>query len=163
VTVWIFDIEADNLLDSVSKIHCIVAKEFRRQGFTDLGKVRDGDILIGHNIIGYDLPAMEKVLGIKYRVSYDRTPDRWNGMDVQIIDTYILSRLFNPDREGHGLEWWGEQVGISKPEVQDWQDLPLESYIHRCEQDVLINERMLEALLREQGITLEDVCGEIVT
>ncbi len=41
--------------------------------------------LIGHNIIGYDLPVLKKVLGW--------TPSK----NTEIVDTLVLSRLIHTD------------------------------------------------------------------
>ena len=52
-------------------------------------------VLIGHNILGYDIPVINKL--------YDVDLSRNN-----IKDTLVMSRLFNPVREnGHSLKTWG--------------------------------------------------------
>lgn len=90
--MYVFDIESDGLLDTISKLHCINAID-RRNGreyrFTDHefyqdvdgcttnercprdGTIADGLALMqdqyigGHNIIGYDIPAIEIVTGVR--------------------------------------------------------------------------------------------------
>ena len=83
----VFDIEANGL--NPDKVWCIVAKDVRfghthkfdinniKQGISLLNKT---DTLIGHNILGYDLPVLEKLYDFKYK--------------GKVIDTLVLSRLF---------------------------------------------------------------------
>ena len=88
----VFDIETDDL--KATKIHCLVAQDANsgeifkfppsnlQKGYELLSQA---DRLIGHNIIGFDIPMVEKFGGIKLR-------------DKEVIDTLVLSRLFNPTR-----------------------------------------------------------------
>ena len=63
------------------------------------------DTLIGHNIIGFDIPYIKKLLGV------DLTSKK-------LIDTLVLSRLFNPVREGgHSLNMWGYHPDINLPKI----------------------------------------------
>ncbi len=87
-------------------------------------------ILIGHNIHSFDKEHLERVLKIKVK--------------ARLIDTLALSWYLYPNRRLHGLGSWGDTYGIEKPEIEDWHNLPLERYVHRCEQDVLINQRLWE-------------------
>ena len=69
------------------------------------------DIVIGHNIINFDRPVLEEHLGI----SFD---------NVQVIDTLVLSRLFNPQLDGgHSLRAWGERLHFEKGDHDDWTKL----------------------------------------
>ena len=72
-TEYVFDLEADNLLDDVTKVHCIVLSENDKVISFPPDKIQDGlklmskaDKLIGHNIIYYDLRVLEKVCNWKY-------------------------------------------------------------------------------------------------
>ena len=105
----IFDIEADGLDPTV--IHCIVAKELGGAVHTfdntqipeGIKFLEDADVLIGHNIIGHDIPVIEKLHGAK--------------VTHKLEDTLVMSRLFNPVREsGHSLKAWGWRVGMAKQE-----------------------------------------------
>jgi len=134
----IFDIEADGLLDTITKIHCLSYETYIDGEFSEkrtLTKYEDivdyfkqNLFFIGHNIIRYDIPAIETILGITIKNQY--------------IDTLGLSWYLYPYRKKHGLEWWGEDFGISKPEIEDWNNLSIEEYIHRCEEDVKINSTL---------------------
>lgn len=126
----IFDVEADGLLDEATKIHVLAYKEGNEYKYTqDYNEMRDillsQKILIGHNIIRYDIPLLEKLLSIK--------------IEAQLIDTLALSWYLNHTRIRHGLEYYGDEYNIAKPEVEDWQDSDSSVYIHRCIEDVKIN------------------------
>lgn len=85
----------------------------------------DQDILLGHNIILFDIPTLERILGIKIK--------------AKLIDTLPLSWYLYPERKLHGLDWWGRELGVEKPKVTDWEGLTIEEYTHRCQEDVRIN------------------------
>lgn len=87
-------------------------------------------VLIAHNGVGFDKQHLERILKIKVK--------------AKIIDTLALSWYLYPERKLHGLESWGVHYGIPKPHIEDWINLPIERYVHRCEQDVLINQRLWE-------------------
>lgn len=161
--VEVFDIEANGLLDTVTKIHCAVFKNLR--GETQATFIPEGwhgvkhgrslkelksymdtcDVLIGHNVLNYDFPALEKVLGIKFK--------------GKKVDTLIMSRLLNPkrilppnaiDRKAgpHSLYAWGVRVGIDKPEHEDWENFS-DAMLHRCTEDVAINVKVYHLLMQE--------------
>lgn len=131
----IFDIEADDLLPGVSKMHVVSWQERMDESpvsspdESSFDTVFDCDLLIGHFIIGYDLPALEKLFGRK-------VPS-----NVIIVDTLILSWYLDPERSSYGLESYGETFGVPKPKIKSWTDLTYEEYKHRCEEDVKINTR----------------------
>jgi hypothetical protein len=132
----IFDIETDGLLDTLTKLHCLVAHIYQDNmlmhkihitTLEDLVVFLRGqtDYLVGHNIKRFDLPAIYALTG------YIHTGP--------VIDTLALSWYLYPERAEHGLESWGVTVGVAKPEIKDWQNLTLQEYLHRCEEDVIIN------------------------
>ena len=129
----VFDLETDNLLDSLTKLHVFVAS-FNGEDFittADPEVIREvmtqpKTLYIGHNIISFDLPALRK-LGI-VDVPWDKC-----------ADTLGLSWVLRPDRIRHGLAHIGEEHGVKKPEIEDWVGLTYEDYAHRCQEDVRIN------------------------
>jgi uncharacterized protein YqgV (UPF0045/DUF77 family) len=130
----VFDIETDGLLDDLTKIHVLSysydGKEIVSTG--DYDEMREffntHHYLIGHNIIRFDIPAVEKVLGIK--------------VGAKLVDTLALSWYLNHHRIKHGLEGYGEDYGVPKPVIKDWNSLTYEDYAHRCQEDVKINSRL---------------------
>ncbi len=130
----VFDIETDGLLDELTKIH--VLSYMGNDGVVhSMGNYDDmrtffetADVLVGHNIIRFDVVAVEKVLGIKVK--------------ARLIDTLALSWYLNHERVKHGLEGYGEDYGVPKPVIKDWNSLTYEEYAHRCSEDVKINTRL---------------------
>lgn len=131
----LFDIEGDSL--TPTKIYCVSYVELHNsersiiKTITTYSEMRElflrKDVLhfIGHNIIRFDIPVVERILGIK--------------ISTPLVDTLALSWYLHPELKKHGLEIWGEFYGVPKPKITSWIDLPLETYIHRCEEDVKIN------------------------
>lgn len=96
------------------------------------------DVIVGHNIIRWDVPNLERVLGIKIK--------------CKLVDTLALSWALEPSRKRHGLEWWGEEFGVPKPKIKSWDNLPLEDYVHRCQEDVKINTKLWKRLWRKMKL-----------
>ena len=130
------DIESDGLLGDITKLWCASANQFNNrmeetsvQTFTDMPDIDElftnpDNILVMHNGLAFDGPAMTKVRGIEVR--------------AEIVDTLFLSWHMYPNMLKHGLKAWGEELGITKPTVDDWTTQPLEVYVDRCEEDVKI-------------------------
>lgn len=130
---FVIDIETDGLYNQVTKIHCLSYHNLdtaEHGTLTDYQEIKDflnqeDFTFIGHNIIRYDIPVLEKILGITY--------------NNNIIDTLSISWYLFPDRHKHGLESYGEDFNIPKPIINDWHNLNIEDYKNRCETDVKIN------------------------
>ena len=145
----LFDIETDGLYDEVTKIHVL---SYTNDGVTfhslfDYDDIRDfffnNKVLIGHNIVRFDLRVVEKILGIdlsKHKV-YDTLPLCW---------------YLDHERLKYGLEYYGEDYGIPKPEVNDWVGLTKEEYAHRCVEDVKINWRLWQEKLKQLKFLYKD-------
>jgi hypothetical protein len=159
---WFADIETDGLLDEVTKLHCAV---FQRMGgdaplvATDeqelrsiLDQIEPGDTIWWHNMFGFDLPCLHQLFGIEYSYS------AWAGKKVSLYDTLAISRALWPDRPwGNGLEAWGEKLGIAKPQIGDWKHLSTEQYIHRCKEDVRIQEALVYRLAEEGKYSIDNL------
>jgi hypothetical protein len=130
----VFDIETDGLLDKLTKIHVIswMGDDGNVHHTHDYEEMRkfftEAKVLVGHNIVRFDIVAVEKVLGIKVK--------------ARLIDTLALSWYLNHDRIKHGLEGYGVEYGVPKPVITDWNSLTPEDYAHRCDEDVKINTRL---------------------
>ena len=131
----LFDLEADGL--EATLIHCVSIiivsndKVINKFSLVDYKSMREFFLnnklpLVGHNIIRYDIPTLEKILGISLK-------------DSILWDTLAYSWYLFPERKKHGLEFWGKELGIKKPEISDWRNLKKSDYVHRCEKDVEIN------------------------
>ena len=136
----VFDVEANGLLDKATKIHCLSytsdGKDYKT--IFDYSDMRDLILsqhgLVGHNIIRYDVPLIEKILGIKIK--------------ARLFDTLPMSWVLNYNRSKHGLESFGEDFGIPKPQIDDWHNLTNEEYAYRCTEDVKINWCLWQDLLK---------------
>ena len=130
----VFDCETDGLLDKLTKIHVIswMGSDGNVHHTHDYEAMRlfftEAKVLIGHNIVRFDIVAVEKVLGIKVK--------------ARLIDTLPLSWYLNHERIKHGLEGYGVEYGVPKPVITDWNSLTPEDYAHRCDEDVKINTRL---------------------
>ena len=129
----VFDVEGDGL--HPTKFWCMSKSENGKLvSTTSYAKMRhlltSADILIGHNITRWDIPHLERLLGIT--------------ITAKLVDTLILSWYLEPKRILHGLADWGEEFGVPKPKIDDWENLTVDEYIHRCEEDVKINTLLWE-------------------
>lgn len=133
---YIFDVEANSLDPTKIWVLSWHNIDTNKSGsITDYPKMRrfllqEDMTLIGHNIIRWDKGVLERLLGIK--------------INARLIDTLPLSWYLYPKREKHGLGFWGEDLGISKPVIESWEELPIEEYINRCEEDVKINLQLFK-------------------
>ncbi len=132
----VLDCETDGFLDQVTKMHCLSYQKFEGKTLIEKGTITDyteakeflenQELIVCHNYIRYDGPVFQKILGVK---------DLKNVADTLAISFY----LYPIKGFKHGLEFWGERMGVAKPKVEDWKDQPLEVYINRCEEDAEIN------------------------
>lgn len=136
----VLDCETDGFLEVATKIHVLSwttdGKQFHSTN--DYEAMRSllcgSTILIGHNICRFDIPVLEKILGIKIK--------------AKLYDTLPMSWVINTERQLHGLESFGEDFGVPKPVITDWEGLTYEQYKHRCEEDVKINWLLWQNLIK---------------
>lgn len=184
----ITDIETDGLLDSVTRFHCAAVYDTKLEQYTsyrpsdfkryldDLEKESSlGGLIVFHNGINYDIPALKKlakkVLGRTLSITKE-----------SLVDTLVLSRLIHsnlkdtdmplvragklPGRRygSHALEAWGYRLGEMKGEYKDdfkklleeqgeeytsgaeWLNFN-EPMMEYCVQDVKVTLALLEKLL----------------
>ena len=170
----IFDLEANGLYNDATQIHCIAYynpeldevesfnDECNWKNPTGTGKgmsspivraiqyIEQAKVIIGHNIIGYDLPVIRKLYPFFDPVG-------------TVIDTLLLSRLYHPrlmslDKARnwphmplqlygrHSLEAYGYRLGEYKGEfgkTTDWKEWSqeLEDY---CIQDVNVTRKLCD-------------------
>ena len=111
----VFDIETNGLNPSV--IWCICAIKDDKMYTLEMPDKQTWECLmegvtevIGHNIIRYDIPVVERLLDVS--------------IDCKITDTLVMSRLYNPQLEGgHSLAAWGERLKFPKGDYHDWSAL----------------------------------------
>lgn len=162
----LFDIETDGLYDNVKQIHCVAIKDLdtgESYVFNDQGNqqpiaraitmLEDADHIIGHNIINYDVPVIQKFYA-------------WFEPKC-CVDTLLLSRLYHADilkidqkREWkhmplqlygrHSLESYGYRLGEYKggfAKQTDWKDWSqdMEDY---CVQDLQVTHKLWKHFLK---------------
>ena len=162
----IFDIETEGLEGNT--IHCIVAKVIgggtylfppdKLQEGADL--IESADVLIGHNIIGFDIPVLKKHFDLN--------------LTNHIEDTLVVSRLVNPVLTGgHSLENWGyilypNDADKRKAQQPDSWEEYTEEMGEYCIQDVELNADVYYKLLEQvenfsqESIDLEHAVAKIV-
>ena len=153
----VFDIEANGL--NPDTVWCIIAYEREAKeyiewsgdtlpNFKDWVKEQDELEVIGHNIIGYDIPVLERLLKVDFS-------------KCKVTDTLVMSRLAEPSRlGGHGLENWGQLLHQPKGEHSDWLNFS-QDMVEYCKQDVRVNELVYQRLLRDlNGFGTESVMLE---
>lgn len=165
----VFDVETNGLpRQGLSCIHCLVTKNIETGEvlrYNDVGThesittginiLAEADVLIGHNIVGFDIPVIQGL----YPFFEPRGKQ---------CDTLILSRLFRPDILSidyrkppigmpgklfgrHSLEAWGYRLGDYKGEfgkTTDWSDWSQEMEDY-CEQDVHVCETLFNNIFRK--------------
>lgn len=162
----VFDLEANGLYYDASLIHCIVAKDVDTGDLYKFGpdEVEQGlkfltqaDELIGHNVIGYDIPLMSKLYP-------------WFSIPRhKVTDTLVLSRLVFADlsdqdhtqraqMEGkligsHSLRAWGQRLGCLKSDYQGGFEAFSEEMLAYNVQDVEVTERLYHHLLKQDAFS----------
>jgi len=160
----VFDLETNGLLHDLTRIHCLAIydsttdtvetyndeKNNRYSISEGLGKLLVADTIVGHNIIGFDIPCLGKL----YNYFTPRN---------RVIDTLLLSRLYHPNIYDidhkhkwrhmplqlygrHSLESYGYRLGEYKGEfgkTSDWSEWSqdMEDY---CAQDVVVTKKLCD-------------------
>lgn len=162
-STWlVVDIETNGLYDDATVIYCVVIYDVvRKQTFNygpdnidgALNHLLQADVLIGHNLIFYDIPVLRKLH------AFDST--------ARIIDTLICTRLIWPKevlydldseqypqvpqklRGSASLKAWGWRLADHKIEFKDFSEYS-EEMLEYCVQDVAITNKLFELIQREQ-------------
>ena len=116
---------------------------------SDLPSIKEGldvldecDVLVGHNIIGYDLPVIKKLTGVEFIHNFEH------------IDTMLLSQICYTGIEGgHSLKAWGKRLREYKGEFNGPWDTVSEEMLKYNKQDVIVTVALYNKLLPN----LEDV------
>lgn len=102
--------------------------------------------VVGHNIIGFDASVLQRVWGVTIP-------------EERLIDTLVLSRLYDPSIEGgHALDAWGKRLGFPKGDFRDYDSGYSQEMADYCHNDVSLTERLyhhLTRLLNNDGFSEE--------
>ena len=144
------DVETNGLYDVVGvtepdTVHCIVCVdldtgdryEFGPDNLNEFARFASGVAhWVGHNFLLYDRRVLKDILGVHIN-------------SRNISDTLILSRLFDPLRDGgHSIKRWGVFFKVFKVEHEDWTTFSPEM-LQRCNVDVDILVKTYHHLLEE--------------
>ena len=144
----VYDIETDGI--DATKVWCLVAYNldtgttYQFSDYDDaLGSMEDAcalmkraEAVIGHNIIGFDNMVMKKLYNLDLN-------------SKKVYDTWVMSQTLKFKRSHkHGLAGWGEFLGNSKIEFDDWEKYSREM-LRYCTQDVMVNVDVYNHLMEE--------------
>lgn len=155
---YVFDLETNGLYDEVATIHCLVLHDLNRdQTFTygpdsiaaGLEHLATADVLIGHNILFYDIPVIRKLYPF------------YTFAAARIIDTLITTRLIWPKeklydmdteqytqvppklRGSASLKAWGYRLSDYKINFKDFKEYS-EEMLAYCIQDVNVTTQLFK-------------------
>ena len=156
---YTFDCETNGFLPDVSKIWMLVLENIdtgeileytSHYGNPNDPSIRAGlkelataDVIIGHNIIGYDLVVLKHLTG-------------WVPLDNQtVVDTWILSQLVQYQRpHKHGLEGWGSKFGFPKLHFDKFDQYSDEMLAY-CIRDVQLNTKVYNELAAQSRTIIQ--------
>ena len=157
-----FDIETDGL--NATKVHCICAMLDNDEPtvYNFIGGEANGlfrkwlasenvDTLVGHNIIGFDIPVLRRITGMDW--------------SFNLRDTLVLSRLHNPSLDGgHSLRSWGVRLGNYKDDYQGGWEQYSHEMLEYCKQDVRVTKNLYQHLSNqdEEAISIEHKTANII-
>lgn len=164
MTKLVFDIETNGLLDELDRVHCICIKDadtgFSHSPTSDslemgVRLLMEADVLIGHNILKFDIPALQKVYP-------------WFKPKAKLVDTLVLSRLIYPEianmdygmaEKGqlpkkligrYSLEAFGYRIGKYKGDFKGPWEVWTPEMQRYCEQDVEVTTKLYHKLMERK-------------
>ena len=165
-----FDIETNAIedwtnLSDLKTVHCLsiydptIPKMITYHGAgikNGLMELAKADKIVGHNVIGFDLPALSKM--------YNFHPPL-----VRVLDTMVMARCIVPDVRNddfmrkdfdktlvgsHSLKAWGKRINkltkLSYGEEDDAFDSYNEEMRKYCERDVIVTQLLFDYLLAKE-------------
>ena len=174
---YVFDLESNGLYNDVSTIHCIVLKDIDTNKIIQvdvkeaLKLLSEAELIIGHNIIKYDIPVLKKLYGFKTK--------------AKVFDTLVATRLIWSDLTDsdmkrvhtinyprslvnrHSLKAWGIRLGNYKQQIDtDWSVFTQEM-LEYCIQDVEVTHTLYQKILGQkifsESLELEHAVAQIIS
>lgn len=162
----VFDIEGNDLFERCTRVHCVVTKDidtgkvrrFRHHGKgaesieTAVKLLNSASLLIGHNILGYDLDTLAKL--------YPEFKPKAENFDTIVASALIYTNLMELDSTyrriptncygKHSLEAWGHRLkclkgnfGSDGEDISAWSEWSQEMEDY-CAQDVEVTYRLYQ-------------------
>lgn len=188
----VFDSETDGLLPELTKIHvislCVIKDGVRGRTYAyegdelddAVGIIEEADVILGHNIIDFDLPAIEKL--------YPDFAPRGKVRDTLVLSRMVFAdekdRDFRRFRQGsipghligrHELAAWGYRLGRHKGDYakemraegkDPWKDWDAVRGVPYCIDDTELATDLWEKIKRtgwaEEAILLEHQVHELM-
>jgi len=120
--------------------------------------LRNADLLVGHNIIAYDLPVLRRLFG---------------PINTPVYDSLVVSRLMYPDKKehplgGNSLQCWGEHLGCLKMDYQGGWDVFSDEMMTYCIQDTkvtveIFNKQKAFVESHKKIVRLEHMVSKIIS
>ena len=160
---YVFDLETNGLYNDVNEIYCLVIHDIKGELTTTYGPdsialglehLAKADILIGHNIIFYDIPVIRKLYPF------------YTFRAVQLIDTLVCARLIWPKellleedniadydipsrlRGSASLKAWGYRLLDNKIDFKDFSAYSEEMAAY-CRQDVQVTYKLFDHIQKQ--------------
>lgn len=160
---YVFDLETNGLYNDVNEIYCLVIHDIKGELTTTYGPdsiaaglehLAKADILIGHNIIFYDIPVIRKLYPF------------YTFKAAQLIDTLVCTRLIWPKellldqdneadydipprlRGSASLKAWGYRLLDNKIEFKDFSAYSEEMAAY-CRQDVQVTHKLFNHVQKQ--------------
>lgn len=143
-----FNIESDGLLVNATRLWNLVIRDyqtkevftFEEQDIVEGSKrLQTYDILIGHNITGFDMHMLNKFCNFGYVLE----------SKIELQDTLILSRMLNPHVIGHSLLDWAKRLKLDKFKQVDFSKNSPELLQHGI-QNTVAAEKLYDFLSQQQ-------------
>ncbi|AXH71311.1 DNA polymerase [Pelagibacter phage HTVC120P] len=174
---YVFDLESNGLYNEVSTIHCVVLKDIDTNKIIQvdvneaLKLLSEAELIIGHNIIKYDIPVLKKLYGFKTK--------------AKVFDTLVATRLIWSDLTDsdmkrvhtinyprslvnrHSLKAWGIRLGNYKQQIDtDWSVFTQEM-LEYCIQDVEVTHTLYQKILGQkifnESLDIEHAVAELIS
>ena len=174
---YVFDLESNGLYNDVSTVHCIVLKDIDSNKIIQvdvkeaLKLLSKAELIIGHNIIKYDIPVLKKLYGFETK--------------AKVFDTLVATRLIWSDLTDsdmkrvhtinyprslvnrHSLKAWGIRLGNYKQQIDtDWSVFTQEM-LEYCIQDVEVTHTLYQKILGQkifsESLELEHAVAQIIS